>query len=563
MNRLKPVACISKLSSNKFIDDSMLSNEELNCDFEGLLGSLSENKAQEGKVIEGRIIKIENEDFIIDANLKSEGRVPIKEFYVKDNLPKEITVGSKVRVYLERIEGRNGNVVLSREKALHMELWEKLEEASKVGQEVEGIIMKQIKCGFSVDIDGLVAFLPNSQIDVKQTDDFQFLIGTKQKFLIEKMDRSQANIVISRKRILEASYAEAKAKFLEGLNEGDIVEGKVKSIASYGAFIRIHESNEVGIIDGLLYKTDVTWCRSSRPHLPAFFSLGQSIKAKIIKIDKEKGRVSLGIKQLEKDPWEGIEEKYTVGSQHVGYVTNIAIRTQESIPHRQEEYGVFVKLSPGVEGLVHSSEITWKKSKLPVSQLLKKGQEVYVKILSINSEQHKMSLSIKECIGNPLQEFANKYSLGSVVDCMVKDITKYGLIVEFESFQDIFGSINVAELSWFKDYKDEIKRYKIGDKIKAKILRINISKSKVDLGVKQLEHDPFEAFLNTIKVGDRLRATIVKIAERNILVEVVDGVTIPIESNNLLENKELSPMQKIDVEVTEVGTYSICLSYKP
>lgn len=562
MNRLNPTVHINKLSSNKFIDDSILSKEELGCDFESLLGSFSENKIQEGKVIEGKIVKIENEDFVIDANLKSEGRVPIKEFYVKDSLPTEITIGSKVRVYLEKIEGRNGNVILSREKALRIELWERLEEISKAGQEVEGTIIKQIKCGFSVNIDGLIAFLPNSQIDIKQVDDFQFLIGTEQKFLIEKMDRVQANIVVSRKRVLEASYAGAKTKFLEGLKEGDIVEGKVKSIASYGVFIRIHESNEVGIIDGLLYKTDVTWCRSSHPYLPALFSLGQSIKAKIIKIDKEKSRVSLGIKQLEKDPWEGIEEKYVVGSQHIGHVTNIAIRTQESLSHRQEEYGAFVQLSPGVEGLVHSSEITWKRSKLPVSQLLKKGQEVHVKVLSINSEQHKMSLSIKECTENPLQEFATKYSLGSVVTCIVKDIVKYGIIVEFEGFQNIYATINAAELSWSRGYEDEIKKYKIGDKIKAKILKINISRSKVDLGIKQLEHDPFEAFLSTVEVGDSLKATVVKIEEENVLVEVANGVTIFIESDNLPENKEFYPMQKIDVVVTKVGTYSICLSCK-
>lgn len=562
MNRLKPTIYINKLLSNKFIDESILNNEESSYDFEGLLGSLSENKIQEGKIVEGRIVKIENEDFIIDANLKSEGRVPIKEFYVKDSLPSEVIIGSKVRVYLEKIEGRNGNVILSREKALRIELWERLEEASKTGQEVEGVITRQIKCGFSVDIDGLVAFLPNSQVDVKQIDDFQFLIGTKQKFLIEKMDRAQANIVISRKRILEAAYAEVKAKFLEGLNEGDIVEGKVKSIASYGAFIRIHESNEIGIIDGLLYKTDVTWCRSSRPYLPAFFSLGQNVKAKIIKIDREKGRISLGIKQLEKDPWEGIEEKYTIGSEHVGYVTNIAIRTQESIPHRQEEYGAFVKLSQGIEGLVHSSEITWKRSKLLVSQLLKKGQEVRVKVLSINAEQHKMGLSVKECIENPLQEFVTKHSLGLVVTCIVKDIAKYGVIVEFEDFQDIYGTINAADLSWSQDYKDEIRKYKIGDKIKAKILRININKFRINLGIKQLEYDPFEGFLNTIQVGDKLKATVVKIEEQNVLVEVAGGVTILIESSNLPKDKEFNPMQKIDVEVTEIGTYSVCLSYK-
>ncbi|WP_339045599.1 30S ribosomal protein S1 [Candidatus Mesenet endosymbiont of Agriotes lineatus] len=562
MSRLKPTIHINKLLSNRFIDESILNNEELSYDFEGLLGSLSESKIQEGKIIEGKIVKIENEDFIIDVNLKSEGRVPIKEFYVKDSLPSEVTIGSKVMVYLETIEGRNGNVVLSREKALRIELWERLEEASKAGQEIEGIIIRQIKCGFSVDIDSLVAFLPNSQIDIKQVDDFQSLIGTKQKFLIEKMDRTQANIVVSRKRILEAAYAGVKAKFLEGLNEGDIVEGKVKSIASYGAFIRIHESNEIGIIDGLLYKTDVTWCRSSRPHLPAFFSLGQNVKAKVIKIDREKGRISLGIKQLEKDPWEGIEEKYTVGSEHVGYVTNIAIRTQELISHRQEEYGAFVKLSQGIEGLVHLSEITWKRSKLLVSQLLKKGQEVRVKVLSINAEQHKMGLSIKECIENPLQEFANKYSLGLVVTCIVKDIAKYGIIVEFKDFQDIYGTINAADLSWSKDYRDEIREYKVGDKLKAKILRIDINRFKVNLGIKQLEYDPFEVFLNTIKVGDKLKATVLKIEEKSILVEVADGVTIFIESSNLPENKGFNLMQKIDVEVTEVGAYSICLSCK-
>ncbi len=560
LNRSKPVARINKLLSNRFIDDSMLSDETSSCAFESFFGDFLENKTQEGEIIEGKVVKIENEDVIIDVNLKSEGRIPIKEFYVKNSLPTEITIGSKVRVYLEKIEGRNGNVILSREKAMRIELWEKLEEAFNTAQEIEGTIISQIKCGFSIDIEGISAFLPHSHVDIKQIDNAYSLIGTKQRLLILKMDKAQGNVVVSRKKILEAAHADAKAKFLDSLNEGDIIDGKVKSIASYGVFIGIHESNEVGVVDGLLHITHISWSRVSHPS--TIFSLGQTVKVKIIEINRKEGRVSLGTKQLEQSPWDNIEEKYPIGSIHKGYVTNIAVRTQDSITQRREEYGAFVELSPGVEGLVHSTEITWKRSTLPASQLLKKGQEVCVKILNIDLNKNKMGLSIKKCIKNPLQDFASKHSLGSTIPCIVKDIVNYGIFVEFEDDQNVDGFIYTADLCWSKNYENEIKKYKIGDKIEAKIIKINTNKYRVNLGIKQLQKDPFEEFLNTVQVGDTLKAIVTKIEENGILVEVAIDVTVLVEWEHLPENKKFHLGEKINVKVTGTGTYSISLSCK-
>lgn len=544
---------IKRLFSNKFIEE--IDQESFENDDSSLFGDSFVNKDTEqkfiikpGSVVEGTITRVNANDIVVDIGLKSDGRILIKELSPDD----EIAVGSKIRAYVERIEDYNGNVVLSREKAIKDEKWNKLESDMAAKSEVDGIIRRSIKCGFIVDLgDGLSAFLPLSHLDLKQVKDASHFIDTEQKFIILKMDKKQGNIVVSRKLVLEKSHADGKIKFLESLNEGDIIEGKIKSITNYGVFVGIHESDEAGVIDGLLHITDISWTRVSHPS--AVFTFGQNIKVKIIKVDREGAKVSLGVKQLEENPWHEVEAKYLTDSVHKGHVTSI------------EDYGLFVELEPGVEGLVHSSEISWSRSNLPVSSIVTRGQEVHVKILGVDIIKNRMSLSMKGCVDNPWQVLINKYPAGSIISGKVKNNTGSYLSIAFndsEISEDVEGTIYAKDLSWSTNGADEIKKYNIGDKIEAKIIRANVNRGKIYLGVKQIDYDPLEELIKKVKVGDVIQVTVSKKEDNGLIVEAENDVTLLIEHENLPENKKFSISEKIEAEVLNVEEYKIILSAK-
>ncbi len=543
MNNVLPT--IRKLSSNRFIEEISFDN---NVDILAEESFLDNIRIKEGNVEEGTITRINANDIVVDLGLKSDGRILIKELGPND----EITVGAKINVYVERIEDYSGNVVLSREKAIKVEKWNRLSEDAITKSEVSGIIKRLIKCGFIVDLgDGINAFLPLSHVDLKQVKDkdVDHLIDAEHKFIILKMDKEQGNIVVSRKLVLERLHAGEKAKFLQSLNEGDIVEGKIKSITNYGVFVGIHESEEVGVIDGLLHITDISWTRVSHPS--AVFTCGQSIKTKIIKIDRESTRVSLGVKQMEDNPWKDIESKYPINSMHKGHVVSI------------EDYGLFVELESGVEGLVHSSEIAWVRSNLPIGSLMARGQEVTVKILDIDLSKNRMSLSIKECLENPWQKFIDKYPPGSIVSGEVKSNIGSSISIIFsdnEIDRNIDGIIYAKDLSWSNNGMDEVKKYHIGSKVEAKVIRANVKRGKIYLGIRQIEYDPLEELIQRVKVGDSMHVIVSKREDIGLIVEAANDVSILIEQENLPENRKFVISEKIDVKVLGVEKYKIILS---
>ncbi len=537
---------IKKLSSNRFVEEVCQSQfeDQGNILFEGFFVK----KVKEGDVVEGVVTQINPNDVVVDVGLKSDGRISIKELGCRD----EVGVGSKIKVYVERIEDYYGNVALSREKAIRDEKWHKLEEDAATQTEVSGIIKRSIKCGFIVDLgDGISAFLPMSHVDLKQARDAKHLIDTEQKFIVLKVDKKQGNIVVSRKLVLEKLHAGEKIKFLESLNEGDIIEGKIKSITHYGVFVGIHESDVVGVVDGLLHITDISWSRVSHPS--AVFTCGQTIKVKVIKIDKENAKVSLGIKQLEDNPWHDIELRYPVGSVYKGHITSI------------EDYGIFVELKPGIEGLVHSSEITWVKNNLPISNLVTRGQEVFVKILSIDTVKNRMSLSIKRCVSNPWQVFIDKYPPGSIVSGKIKNNTGLYISITFDDYEideNVEGTIYAQDISWSKNGLDQIKKYSAGDIIKAKVIRANVNRAKIYLGIKQIEHDPLIELIKKVKVGGKMQAIVSKREDSGLVVKVENDVTLLIDQEHLPENKKFSMSEEIEVEVLGIEAYNIILSAK-
>ncbi|UWI83244.1 30S ribosomal protein S1 [Wolbachia endosymbiont of Howardula sp.] len=537
---------IKRLSSNRFIGEI----NQIQFDYQDKVFCEDSyiNKIKEGDIVEGIIARININDVVIDIGLKSDGRIPIKEMHCNDI----IIIGAKIKVYIERIEDYHGNVVLSREKAIREEKWQKLEEDALLKHEISGVMKRAIKCGFIVDLgDSISAFLPLSHVDLKQIKDMRFLLDTVQKFIILKMDKKQGNIVVSRKMVLEKLHLGEKIKFLNSLKEGDIVEGKIKSITHYGVFVGIHESDIVGVIDGLLHITDISWSRISHPS--AVFTYGQTIKVKIIKIDKENSKVSLGVKQLEENPWQNEELQYPIDSTHKGYVTSI------------EDYGIFVELRPGIEGLVHSSEISWIKSNLPLNHIMTRGQEVSVKILSIDITKNRMSLSIKRCLSNPWEVCISKYPPGSILSTQVKNNTGSYISVRFLDDtidHNVEGIIYAQDLTWSKNSSDEIKKYNIGDTLSVKVIRVNIHRTKIYLGIKQIEYDPLEELIKKVRMGDRLYVTVTRIEENGIVVEVDDEITLFITQDRIPGNRKFSISEKIEVEVYDMAKYNILLSVK-
>jgi small subunit ribosomal protein S1 len=440
-------------------------------DFAALLDeSYGQNEAFEGSVIKGIVVAIEKDVAVIDLGLKTEGRVALKEFQGpgREGAPK---VGDEVEVYLERIENALGEAVISRDKARREESWVKLEKAFEKQEKVEGVIFNQVKGGFTVDLDGAVAFLPRSQVDIRPIRDVTPLMQVPQAFQILKMDRRRGNIVVSRRTVLEESRAEQRHEIVANLEEGQVIEGMVKNITDYGAFV------DLGGIDGLLHVTDIAWRRVNHP--TEVLTIGQTVRVKIIKINHETHRISLGMKQLLEDPWQGIEAKYPVDARFQGRVTNIT------------DYGAFVELEPGIEGLIHVSEMSWTKKNVHPGKIVATSQEVDVQVLEVDPIKRRISLGLKQTLANPWESFAEKFPVGSEVEGEVKNKTEFGLFIGLDG--DVDGMVHLSDLDWKKPGEQAIEDYKKGDIVKAKVLDVDIEKERISLGVKQLASDPFAA----------------------------------------------------------------------
>ncbi|KAF0210555.1 30S ribosomal protein S1 [Methylocystis sp.] len=476
-------------------------------DFAALLDeSYGQNEAFEGSVIKGRVVAIEKDVAVIDIGLKTEGRVAIKEFtgYGRDPAPQ---VGEEVEVYLERVENALGEAVISRDKARREESWVKLEKAFETNEKVEGVIFNQVKGGFTVDLDGAVAFLPRSQVDIRPIRDVGPLMNVPQPFHILKMDRRRGNIVVSRRTVLEESRAEQRHEIVANLEEGQVIDGVVKNITDYGAFV------DLGGIDGLLHVTDIAWRRVNHPS--EVLTIGQTVKVKIIKINHETHRISLGMKQLLEDPWQGIEAKYPISARFHGRVTNIT------------DYGAFVELEPGIEGLVHVSEMSWTKKNVHPGKIVSTSQEVDVQVLEVDPVKRRISLGLKQCLQNPWEAFAEKHPVGSTVSGEVKNKTEFGLFIGLDG--DVDGMVHLSDLDWNRPGEQVIEEYKKGDTINAQVLDVDVEKERISLGVKQLAGDPFASV--SAEEGGELRKGLVITCE---VIEVKDsGIDVKITGTDL------------------------------
>ena len=468
--------------------------------FADLLDEFMEKDGKfEQTVVKGTVVAIENDAAVIDVGLKVEGRVPLKEFALPGQ-PAEVQVGDEVEVFIERIENRRGEAVLSRERARREEAWENLEKAYNDGERVNGVIFGRVKGGFTVDLGGAVAFLPGSQVDIRPVRDVSPLVNTEQPFQILKMDRRRGNIVVSRRAVLEDTRAEQRQELIANLHEGQVLEGVVKNITDYGAFV------DLGGVDGLLHVTDVSWRRINHPS--ETLQIGQTVKVQVIRFNPETQRISLGMKQLEADPWEGVEAKYPVRAKYTGRVTNIT------------DYGAFVELEPGVEGLVHVSEMSWTKKNIHPGKIVSTSQEVEVMVLDVDPDKRRISLGLKQCMSNPWESFAEQHPEGSTLEGEIKNITEFGLFVELPG--EIFGMVHMSDIDWTASAEEAIQRYNKGDVIKAKVLSIDADKERIGLGIKQLDSDPFE-FAGD-KRGQVTTCTVTAMQEHGLEVTVFDGL---------------------------------------
>ena len=500
--------------------------------------SLTTTALQEGNVIKGTIVGIEKDVAVIDVGLKTEGRIPLKEFGVSGRAA-NLSVGDEVDVYLERVENAMGEAVLSREKARREESWTRLEEKYKAGERVEGVIFNRVKGGFTVDLDGAVAFLPGSQVDIRPIRDVSPLLNVPQPFQILKMDRRRGNIVVSRRSVLEETRAEKRSEIVARLEEGQVIEGVVKNITDYGAFI------DLGGIDGLLHVTDMAWRRVAHPS--EIVNVGDSVKVQIIRINPETQRISLGIKQLEADPWEGIAAKYPVGSRLKGTVTNIT------------DYGAFVELEPGVEGLIHVSEMSWTKKNIHPGKIISTSQEVEVQVLEVDPEKRRISLGLKQTQENPWVAFAASHPPGTNIEGPIRNITEFGLFVGLDGGID--GMVHLSDLDWSKSGEDALKDYNKGDNVKAVVLEADSEKERISLGVKQLTPDPFAsgAPSSKLKKGMRVTCEVVAVKDSGLDVKLLDhDLTSFVRRSDLSRDRsEQRPErfgvgEKFDAVVTQV-----------
>ncbi len=468
-------------------------------DFAAMLEeSFIDRSPAEGAVVKGIIVAVENDFVVVDVGLKTEGRVPLKEF-ATPGLPPNVKLGDEVEVYVERVENALGEAVLSRDKARREESWTRLEKAFQDSGRVSGVIFGRVKGGFTVDLDGAVAFLPGSQVDVRPVRDVGPLMNMPQPFQILKMDRRRGNIVVSRRAVLEEKRAEERSELVASLAEGQVLEGTVKNITDYGAFV------DLGGVDGLLHVTDIAWRRVSHP--TEVLSVGQQVKVQIIKVNHDTQRISLGMKQLQTDPWEGVSAKYPVSARFRGKVTNVT------------DYGAFVELEPGVEGLVHVSEMSWVKKNVHPNKIVTPGQDVEVMVLEVDSNKRRISLGLKQCMENPWTAFADANPPGTVLEGEIRNITEFGLFVGLPG--DIDGMVHLSDLSWEKQGDEAVKDYQKGQNVEVKVLDVDPEKERISLGVKQLAADPMGR-VATLKKGDVVTVTVAEVQEGGLEV-VLDG----------------------------------------
>lgn len=511
-----------------------LKDREDSKEFAALLQeTMKEQSKFEGSVVEGTIISLEDDFVIVDVGLKSEGRIPKQEFSMPGEDP-ELRIGDSIEVFVEKMEDRNGESLLSREKARREESWIELEKSHKKNERVTGVIFGKVKGGFTVDLGGAIAFLPGSQVDIRPIRDVSPLMGAPQPFMILKMDRARGNIVVSRRAILEESREEARSDLLKDLEEGQVLQGVIKNITDYGAFV------DLGGVDGLLHVTDISWKRVNHPS--EVLQIGQTVDVQVIRYNDDTKRISLGMKQLEEDPWSGIEKGYEVGTKMKGRVTNIA------------DYGAFVELEDGVEGLVHVSEMSWTKKNVHPGKIISTSQEVEVMILDVDSDKRRISLGIKQCQENPWEAYANSHKAGDEIEGAVRNITEFGLFVALT--EEIDGMIHISDISWEDQTEEVLKDFEKEQVIKAKILEMDPAKERVALGVKQLTEDPFEGAMKGLAKGAVVTCTVSEIQDKGIEVNVNDSVTGFIKKADLSrERSEQRPDrfavgEKVDAKIT-------------
>jgi len=485
-------------------------------DFASLLeATLGKDSGFDGSVITGRVVRIDGDVAVVDVGLKSEGRIPLKEFAPPGQKP-EVKPGDLVEVYVDRYEDRDGTIILSREKARREEAWTNLEKAYAAQARVTGVIFGRVKGGFTVDLGGAVAFLPGSQVDIRPVRDVGPLMGTPQPFLILKMDRARGNIVVSRRAVLEETRAEQRAELVQGLKEGMILDGVVKNITDYGAFV------DLGGVDGLLHVTDIAWRRINHPS--EALQVGQTVKVQVIRFNQDTQRISLGMKQLQADPWEGVAAKYPVGAKYVGRVTNIT------------DYGAFVELEPGVEGLVHVSEMSWTKKNVHPGKIVSTSQEVEVMVLDVDPVKRRISLGLKQCLRNPWEAFLDEHPIGSTVSGEVRNITEFGLFIGLPG--DIDGMVHLSDLSWDEPGEQAIQKYKKGDVVEAKVLDVDVEKERISLGIKQLTADPAAGVMDRMIKGSIVTCVVTAVQPNGIEVKVDDAVTGFIRKSELSRDRQ-------------------------
>jgi small subunit ribosomal protein S1 len=521
-------------------------------DFESLLmDSFVDNEPLEGAVVKGTVVAIEKDLAIIDVGLKTEGRIALKEFG-QAGRDGTIKVGSVVEVYVDRVENAAGEAVLSREKARREESWVKLEVMYNNNERVEGTIFNQVKGGFTVDLEGAVAFLPRSQVDIRPIRDIAPLMNVPQPFQILKMDKRRGNIVVSRRAILEESRAEQRSEIVQQLEEGQVVDGVVKNITDYGAFV------DLGGIDGLLHVTDIAWRRVNHPS--EVLTIGETIKVQIVRINHESHRISLGMKQLQADPWEGIEAKYPIEAKFTGRVTNIT------------DYGAFVELEPGIEGLIHVSEMSWTKKNVHPGKIVSTSQEVEVVVLEVDPDKRRISLGLKQTLANPWESFAEKFPVGAVIEGEVKNKTEFGLFIGLDG--DVDGMVHLSDLDWQKSGEVALEDYNRGDMVSAKVLDVDVEKERISLGIKQLSTGEVADTAGTeggIRKGSIVTGTVTEVNEGGIEVRIADSeMTAFIRRADLSRDRNdqrperFSKGEKVDARVTQYDrkTQRIQLSIK-
>lgn len=482
--------------------------------FEDLLNE-SMNESLEGKVVTGQILSIENDTVLVDVGSKSEGRIPVKEF-TSPGKAFEMKAGDKVDVFIERFEDRNGEIILSRDKARREEAWVEMEKKFEANERVDGLIFGRVKGGFTVDLGGTIAFLPGSQVDVRPVRDIAHLMEKPEPFQILKMDRSRGNIVVSRRAVLEETRAEQRAELIKNLKEGEILDGVVKNLTNYGAFV------DLGGVDGLLHVTDISWKRISHPS--EALNLGDTVKVQVIKFSAETQRISLGMKQLASDPWEGVSAKYPAGAKFTGRVTNIT------------DYGSFVELEDGIEGLVHVSEMSWTKKNIHPGKIVSSSQEVEVMILDVDETKRRISLGLKQCLDNPWEQFEQNHPMGSIIEGAIKNITEFGLFIGLEN--DIDGMVHLSDIDWELTGEEAVKNYNKGDNVTAKVLDISVEKERIALGIKQVQDDPFAAAVVGLSRGQIVTVTVSSIEDAGIEAQISEGVVGFIRRSDLSKERD-------------------------